>query len=331
VRVRVSIVGQQFMVGDAERFLCDLLAYTDRRRIKWDVVCSIQPEFLARHPEIADADAEPIGGQDGVRVAMERSDLLIVWGGAQVPVPDGGPKVLALRGSALEAALPPDPRAPARTRAEVRGELKVTEDQRVVGFVGDLVNRNNPYSMIQALADLNRDEPGRYVGVFIGEGYNVQEIYDYSSRILGYEATPIRILGARSDIPALLDAVDVLLSPSVVASPGYDVLQAWQRGVPVVATPLGLGADAENHVALMLVPRAVENADRNIQHLRLVSQEIAERVGSAYSSAIAEIFTDEDGTRERVAQGRERVVHYGSDAFGERWTTKLVSMVRGAP
>lgn len=324
--MRVGIVGPHFMFGEHERFFRDLMLYADPQRIKWEVLCATSPELFVPHPEIAHAGAEPVGGQGGATLAAERSDLVIVWGGIVPPDP-GDSTVFEFQADLIEAACDQNRLVPQRARELVRKEMRVTPEQRVVACFGDLITRNNPWAVIQAIKALNHergDGDPEYVGVLIGEGNNVPEIRQYSDRLLRQDG-PVRFLGGRTDIGDLLAAVDVVLAPAVGRSAGHSVLDALAVGVPVVATPVGVAADPAIKDAIILVPRAIENADGPIPPMQLEQEELAERIGTAYAEAIAEVFDDRDATAVREERGRELILsHYSPQAWGKRWTRELL-------
>jgi glycosyltransferase involved in cell wall biosynthesis len=214
-----------------------------------------------------------------------------------------------------------------RSREEVREELKIQPEQRAIAFMGEMLNRNNPYALIQAVKALNEESPEeeRYVAVFVGEGNNILEAHQYASAHLGIEG-PFRFLGARGDTADILAAVDVVLAPAVYPNAGHDVLQAWAAGVPVVGTWVGpVAGHSDSRGAMLLVPRAIEKAPKQILHMQFQQEAIAEKVASSYAEAIAEVFTERDATAVRIERGRELLAErYDPAGFGERWTARLL-------
>ena len=54
----------------------------------------------------------------------------------------------------------------------------------------------------------------------------------------------VRFLGHRSDVPRLMQAVDVIIHPSVSPEPfGRTLVEAMRAGVPVIATDTGAASD----------------------------------------------------------------------------------------
>ena len=66
----------------------------------------------------------------------------------------------------------------------------------------------------------------------------------------------VRFLGHRGDVPRLMQAVDVMVHPSIEAEPfGRTLVEAMLAGVPVIATDAGAAADIlESGRAGTLVP-----------------------------------------------------------------------------
>jgi len=327
-RLKVSIIGPHFLFGDIERFLCDLMAHTDREKIRWMAVASREQDMVAAHPEIAKAGAQLTGGPQGIVDAIMCSDLIIVWGGLPVPYPlPDGKRVLSVDIQTIEPMIDPVRMAPTRSKEEVRAELKVRPDQKVIGFFGEIVNRNNPYALVQTLRVLNdgNEADPEYVGIFVGEGNDLPDLHGYIQRIFGWNPKMTRLLGVRGDIGDLLRATDVVLSPRLLRNGRYDVFQAWAAGAPVVGTPV---CSPDERLGVLLVPRAVEDQERDLPAPQLQTQEIAEKIGTEYAGAIREVLDDLQAggvtpTTQRMVYGGNIVVKE-SDSFGATWTERLL-------
>lgn len=116
-----------------------------------------------------------------------------------------------------------------QTRAEVREELGFAVEDRVIGAVGrlDVVKRFEP--LLRALAPLLRE--GAHL-VIVGHGPREDAL-----RRLALElgvGDQVHLTGPRPDVPRLLNAFDVFVSPSRDETFGIAVVEALGNGLPVV-------------------------------------------------------------------------------------------------
>jgi glycosyltransferase involved in cell wall biosynthesis len=128
--------------------------------------------------------------------------------------------------------------APAQGRAELRlqlrRDLQLQPDARILLFVGRMVDYKNPCLLVEILAELLKAEPAA-VAVFAGTGElesSVQELAQCHSL-----AANVRVLGFRDDVPRLMLGSDVLIWPSVEEPKeglGLGIIEAQSAGLPVV-------------------------------------------------------------------------------------------------
>lgn len=108
--------------------------------------------------------------------------------------------------------------------------LDLPDGAVVAGYVGSLRERKGVRHLAESWRRVAGDVPGAWL-VVAGEGPEEEHM----RRILG-DAPRIRWLGYRSDIPALMAALDVLVLPSLVEGAPNVVLEAMAAGVPSLAT-----------------------------------------------------------------------------------------------
>jgi len=322
-RVKVAVVGPRLLMTGAERFVMDLLKHIDPTQIRWEFIVALQPEFFIPQIEVqnaVDQGAQLAGAAPGVVAAAQAADVVIVWG-MSVPPELATAKVIHLPDviSLGEPAIDPARLQPQRTREEVRQELRLGDEHKAVGFIGRLHNLRNPYALVQAMKQL----PEEYVAVFVGEGDQAVEVRTYCEQQLGGVAGGrFRFLGSRPDIGDLLAGLDAVMVPSLTATHGYTILEAWAAGVPVMATPVGLAKTRGG--ALMHLPRALAEIPQHLRHEALQTPELAERVGKAYAEAIVDVFESPDDTAKRVARAKEVAAEQTPQAFGARWTQTIL-------
>lgn len=156
-------------------------------------------------------------------------------------------------------------------RAEIRGELGV-ENNVVIGHVGRFNSQKNHSFLLDVFAKMKTKEP-RAVLVLVGKGELEQPIKE-KIETLGLSDSVI-FTGVRSDVPALLSAMDVFVFPSFYEGMPNTVIEAQATGLPCIIADtitreaditglvkymsLGETADAWADVALSAI--SVERAD----------------------------------------------------------------------
>lgn len=157
-------------------------------------------------------------------------------------------RALGAKRAELAAVPAPPLPAPTRTRAEVRAELAVDEQQPLVLSVGRLHPQKGHDVLIAAAARWRGRVPMPLVAI-AGDGPARE---DLAGRI-AVAGAPVRLLGHRSDVAELLAAADVVVATSVWEGQPLLVQEALRAGVPLVATAVGGVADVVGDAA-ELVP-----------------------------------------------------------------------------
>ena len=144
--------------------------------------------------------------------------------------------------------------------AAIRRELGIPSAAPVVGIVGHLQEWKGQHIVVEAVARARRRVPDLRCLVVGGVH---RRGADYASRLRERIAAPdlvghVVLTGARDDVPACLDAMDVVIHASVVAEPfGRVLIEAMALGRPVIAPreggPLAIVADGET--GLLVAPR----------------------------------------------------------------------------
>lgn len=190
---------------------------------------------------------------------------------------------------------------PATDTAATRRGLGLPEDAPLVAHVGRLCEVKGQRELIGAAALLGSDHPDLRI-VLVGEDVETGGAY---RRGLAEEAAALGVAGRvvfagyRGDVPAILDAVDVLALPSRVEGLPLVLLEAMAAGKPVVASPVGgtpeLVLDGETGLH---VPPGDE---------------------AALARALGRLLDDPDLARRLGRAGRERVVQrYSADTMVDR-------------
>jgi glycosyltransferase involved in cell wall biosynthesis len=150
-----------------------------------------------------------------------------------VSEPARGPIPEARRADAavIWNAVDPERLEPKRTRSEVRAECGVPDETPVVLYCGRMTEEKRAEISVKAVERL----PGAVL-VLAGDGYLRSDL----ERLAAPCADRVRFLGPREDVADLMNAADVLISPSDCEGFGLTVAEALWLGLPVVGTPVGI-------------------------------------------------------------------------------------------
>ena len=153
----------------------------------------------------------------------------------------------------------------------------------VLGWCGRLSPEKGLPVLLHALPDLVRRYP-RLRLLLIGDGASRKELESQAEN--AGMAPYIRFLGARSDVPEVLQVVDVFVLPSIREGLPLVLLEAMAAGVPIVATDVGGSRQAvHDGVTGYLVPS--ENP-------------------AALAQAVCRVLDDESLRRAFSEEGRRR-------------------------
>ena len=170
----------------------------------------------------------------------------------------------------------PGPDVSAETRAAIRAEFGAAPGQAIVLAVGRLAAQKGFGLLLDAAARWDDIQP-RPLLVVAGEGQLAAELESRAASL----GLPVRFVGHRSDVPALLAAADVFVLPSVWEGQALILQEALRAGAPIVATRVGGNADLAGEDAAILVPpgdaRALAEAVRAV----LGDPEVAARLRQA--------------------------------------------------
>ncbi len=120
-------------------------------------------------------------------------------------------------------------------RSSLRRELGWPQAARVVIFIGALGDQRKGFdSLFHAWRQLPRSVDSNLRLMVVGAGRELQS-WHLRLRSLGLE-TEVRLLGFRDDVPKLLRAADLLVSPTRYEAYGLGVHEALCCGLPAIVT-----------------------------------------------------------------------------------------------
>jgi sugar transferase (PEP-CTERM/EpsH1 system associated) len=168
---------------------------------------------------------------------------------------------------------------PAESPAFIRSELGLAEDAPLVGVVARLDPIKDHQTLFRAFRTVQRARPEARL-IVIGDG---PERTHLESEI----EQGVIFLGNRSDVPEILQAVDVFVLPSLNEGISNTILEAMATTLPIVATRVGGNpelveagrtgilvepGDSDSMASALL--RYINNLDLQINHGRAARQRV---------------------------------------------------------
>lgn len=124
--------------------------------------------------------------------------------------------------------------ASAGAGAKVRSELGIAPDALIVGMVTVLRHGKGHDVAAEAVAVLRERFPG-LIFLIAGDGPDRAEI----ERAVAPLGDAARLIGHRDDVMGVMEAIDVLVQPTLIDAFPTSLLEAMAARVPVVATSVG--------------------------------------------------------------------------------------------
>lgn len=120
------------------------------------------------------------------------------------------------------------------TISSIRKELAIPKDEFIIGFVGRITLQKSPLDFIDSIAIAHKNNP-QIKGLIVGEGDMKNEMISYIKN-KGLDDC-LYITDFRTDIPQVLQAIDVFCLPSLWEGLSIALLEAMAMRKPVVVTP----------------------------------------------------------------------------------------------
>ena len=128
-------------------------------------------------------------------------------------------------------------RSDAETRARVRQELGLSDDEFCIGCVGNLFPVKDHMTLLHAAAGLAASSNAWRL-LMIGEGPERTRLEDFVNGHAEWKSR-VRFLGSSHRVTELLNAMDVYVLPSLMEGISNSLLEAMATGLPVIATHTG--------------------------------------------------------------------------------------------
>lgn len=156
----------------------------------------------------------------------------------------------------------------AKARARLEEELGLGSDHVVLGTVARLIAWKGHRYALKALQTLQDDVPN-LVWLVIGDG-PLRENLERDVREMGL-TKHVRFLGYRTDVPALMASLDLLVHPTTGEGFGMIFLEAMIQSTAVLATRVGAAPEivVDGETGLLVEPRNPDALANGIQQLAL--------------------------------------------------------------
>jgi len=133
----------------------------------------------------------------------------------------------------------------------LREELGIPSDKTVIGYIVRITKQKDPFTMLRAMKQVS-EQSKNIVLLMVGDG-DLKDQAITLSKELGIHDQVI-FLPFRTDIPNVLNAIDIYCLPSLWEGFPIGILEAMAMGKPIVASPVdGTSEMVENGITGILV------------------------------------------------------------------------------
>lgn len=175
------------------------------------------------------------------------------------------------------------------SKKEARIKLGLNPDMPIIGFIASLAPRKGHIYLLQAMRIILNSYPETKL-IIVGDGPLKKELETIRQQNQLHNS--VKFLGVRRDIPLLLKAIDIFVSPAIKEAFGINLIEAMFMSLPCIATNVGgipeVVIDGETGI---LVPPADSEALAKAIKKLLSNPELAKRYGKAGNRRVLENFT----------------------------------------
>jgi glycosyltransferase involved in cell wall biosynthesis len=124
-------------------------------------------------------------------------------------------------------------------RERIRAQYRLDPHTPLVGIAGDLIPLKGQQTFVEAARLVHAQMPAVHFWI-VGQPRPTRESHEYQAALqLQAGSLPIDLIGHQPDMPAVLNALDVLVIASTAETGPLVLLEALACGIPVVSTPVG--------------------------------------------------------------------------------------------
>lgn len=181
--------------------------------------------------------------------------------------------------------------APAVSGGDLRRELGIPADHLLIGNTGRLAEQKDNASLVQAMAPLRGMLGGRPFTLLLAGDGPERPALERLRVELGLHAE-VRFLGFRRDIPRVLEALDLFVSPSLWEGLSISILEAMAAARAIVTTDILANAELVEHEVTGLLAPTRDPAALAAAIARLANEPgLAERVATAARRRVYERYS----------------------------------------
>ena len=182
-------------------------------------------------------------------------------------------------------------------RARMRAELKVGDEEILIGIVGRLTEIKNHQLFLDAAAALKRNKDVKVRFVIVGDGALRNDL-ENKARSLGLESEVV-FLGNRNDPENFYPVLDLVALTSLNEGTPLSLIEAMANARPVVATAVGGVIDLLGSVVERGAADKYQICERG---LRVASGDV-----EGFAHALAHLIADHNLRQQLGRRGREFV------------------------
>lgn len=181
------------------------------------------------------------------------------------------------------------PRITMQERQKARAMLSLPADAFVVGSIGDIGHRKRQIDLVTALARLRGVEPKARL-LLVGN-YDQQYLERLRRKAAGLDvASEVVVTGGRDDIVQVLAAMDVFALSSRWETGPVAVLEAMARGLPVVATDVGMISEFITRGETGYIVNVGDTEAMSARFVALRDPALRDAIGAAAAMAVRENY-----------------------------------------
>lgn len=176
----------------------------------------------------------------------------------------------------------------AQTRETVRKNLNL-ENKFVVGHIGRFMEAKNHPFLIDLLLELKKNNTDPLL-LLVGDGPNKRAIENKVKEL--HLSENVCFLGLRSDIPELLQAMDVFVFPSIYEGMPVTMIEAQASGLKVFCSSV-----ITNEAIVTPLVRSIELNDGPEEWARIILDEVPYKRENQYDSIVKANYDSEMGSK----------------------------------